>query len=63
MVSGFPPNSLAAVETLAVYWVPGAKSAVGLKRSTSRPYQPKLPLTGAPSLVRFSVRRRPARRW
>jgi hypothetical protein len=29
MVSGFPPNSLAAVETLAVYWVPGARSASG----------------------------------
>ena len=52
--SGFPARSLAAVETLAVYCVPGARSASGLKSSTPGPYQPKLPLTGAPSLVRFS---------
>ena len=52
--SGFPARSLAAVETLAVYCVPGARSASGLKISTPGPYQPKLPLTGAPSLVRFS---------
>ena len=29
--SGFPARSLAAVETLAVYCVPGARSASGLK--------------------------------
>src|SRR4029079_15443 len=52
--SGNPPRSLAAVETLAVYCVPTARSASGLKISTPGPYQPKLPLTGAPSLVRFS---------
>ena len=52
--SGFPARSLAAVETLAVYCVPAARSASGLKISTPGPYQPKLPLTGAPSLVRFS---------
>ena len=37
-----------------MYCVPGARSPVGLKSSTPGPYQPKLPLTGAPSLVRFS---------
>ena len=52
--SEFPSRSLAAVETFAVYCVPGARSPVGLKSSTPGPYQPKLPLTGAPSLVRFS---------
>src|SRR4029079_15814927 len=52
--SGFPARSSAAVETLAVNCVPTARSASGLKRSTPGPYQPKLPLTGAPSLVRSS---------
>ena len=52
--SGFPARSLAAVVMLAVYCVPAARSASGLKISTPGPYQPKLPLTGAPSLLRFS---------
>ena len=51
--SGLPARSLAAVETLAVYCVPAARSALGSKISAF-PYQPKLPLTAAPSLVRFS---------
>ena len=33
---------------------PGRQGGVGLKSSAPGPYQPKLPLTGAPSLVRFS---------
>ena len=51
--SGFPARSLAAVEMLTVYWVPGARSTSGLK-IRAFPYQPNMPLTGAPSLVRLS---------
>src|SRR5829696_1571463 len=51
--SGNPPRFCAAVEMLAAYCVPPARSALGLKMSAF-PYQPKLPLTEAPSLVRFS---------
>src|SRR6185437_14454858 len=54
VASVLPPRSFADAETLAVYCVPAARSASGLNRSTPGPYQPKLPLTGAPSLVRFS---------
>src|SRR5215208_654033 len=51
--SGFPARSLAAVETLPVYCVPAARSVLGTKISAF-PYQLRLPLTPAPSLVRFS---------
>ena len=51
--SGLPARSLAAVETLTVYCVPAARAALGTKISAF-PYQLKLPLTAAPSLVRFS---------
>ena len=51
--NGWPVASCAAVETVATYWVPPASRVPGWKRS-ALPYQPKLPLTGASSLARFS---------
>ena len=52
--SGFPARSLAAVVTRRGVLRPGRQVGVGLKSSVPGPYQPKAPLTGAPSLVRFS---------
>ena len=52
--SEFPSRSLAAVETFAVYCVPGARSPVGLEEQHPGAVPAELPLTGAPSLVRFS---------
>ena len=52
--SGFPARSLAAVETARRVLRPRRQVGVGLEEKTPGPYQPKMPLTGAPSLVRFS---------